>query len=263
MSVAGQNVPLGGTPLPGENGAPGTPGQAPGAPQEGESEQSQGEGGEGADVNVNVDVAGGNMPSIGQPGTPGTPGAPGTSTAGGVPGTPGTGTSAGAPGGNDPFGGLGRSGTGPMTAAERRAVLDGRLEASYAVFDGIILGERERAQRDADAAGAAVMGTGGGGEGAEEGSDAAGGAEGGNESPTIVASNTRGAGAGVSPNGATGREGEFDNSAATYPPPGDIPSGDDDDVVARQLREAAMREPDPELREKLWDEYRKYTGLSQ
>jgi hypothetical protein len=48
---------------------------------------------------------------------------------------------------------------------------------------------------------------------------------------------------------------------ATYPPPGDIPNGDDDDVVARQLREAAMREPDPKVREKLWDEYRKYKGI--
>jgi hypothetical protein len=35
----------------------------------------------------------------------------------------------------------------------------------------------------------------------------------------------------------------------------------DDDVVARQLREAAMREPDPIIRERLWNEYRKYTGL--
>ena len=35
----------------------------------------------------------------------------------------------------------------------------------------------------------------------------------------------------------------------------------DDDVVARQLREAAMREPDPAIREKLWDEYRKYKGI--
>jgi hypothetical protein len=40
--------------------------------------------------------------------------------------------------------------------------------------------------------------------------------------------------------------------------PGDIPDGRDDDIVARQLREAAMKETDPELREKLWDEYRKY-----
>jgi len=41
-------------------------------------------------------------------------------------------------------------------------------------------------------------------------------------------------------------------------PPDDIPSGDNDDVVARQIREAAMTEQDPELREALWEEYRKY-----
>ena len=40
--------------------------------------------------------------------------------------------------------------------------------------------------------------------------------------------------------------------------PSDIPDGRDDDIVARQLREAAMKETDPELRERLWDEYRKY-----
>ncbi|MEY4640933.1 MAG: hypothetical protein RLZZ227_927 [Pseudomonadota bacterium] len=150
-----------------------------------------------------------------------------------------------------------------MTAAERRAVLDGRLEAGYAVFDGMILGERERAQRDADEAGSTVMGTGGAGGGAGEEAGSGEGDGGFGDSPVIVASNTRGAGAGVSPTGASDRQGEFDNTNATYPPPEDIPSGDDDDVVARQLREAAMREPDPELREKLWDEYRKYTGLSQ
>ena len=43
--------------------------------------------------------------------------------------------------------------------------------------------------------------------------------------------------------------------------PTDIPRGNDDDVVARQLREAAMQEPDPVLREKLWNEYRKYKGI--
>ena len=34
--------------------------------------------------------------------------------------------------------------------------------------------------------------------------------------------------------------------------------GSDDDVVARQLREAAEKEQDPVMKEKLWDEYRKY-----
>jgi transcription initiation factor TFIID subunit TAF12 len=40
--------------------------------------------------------------------------------------------------------------------------------------------------------------------------------------------------------------------------PEDIPNGQDDDVVARQIREAAMNEPDDALREKLWQEYRDY-----
>ena len=40
-------------------------------------------------------------------------------------------------------------------------------------------------------------------------------------------------------------------------PPG-TPGGDDDDVIARQLREAAENETDPALRAKLWDEYRRY-----
>ncbi len=35
-------------------------------------------------------------------------------------------------------------------------------------------------------------------------------------------------------------------------------SGEDDDIVARQLREAAEKETDPELRKKLWQEYEDY-----
>lgn len=35
-------------------------------------------------------------------------------------------------------------------------------------------------------------------------------------------------------------------------------SGDDDDIVARQLREAAEQETDPEIKKRLWEEYNKY-----
>ena len=42
--------------------------------------------------------------------------------------------------------------------------------------------------------------------------------------------------------------------------PDDIPDARDDDIIARQLREAAMQETDPVLREKLWEEYRRYKG---
>ena len=45
--------------------------------------------------------------------------------------------------------------------------------------------------------------------------------------------------------------------------PSDIPDGRDDDIVARELREAAMKETDPELRERLWEEYRKYKQSTQ
>jgi hypothetical protein len=43
--------------------------------------------------------------------------------------------------------------------------------------------------------------------------------------------------------------------------PDDIEALIDDDIVAKQLREAALVEEDPELRERLWDEYRKYKGM--
>ena len=42
--------------------------------------------------------------------------------------------------------------------------------------------------------------------------------------------------------------------------PEDIPVMVDDDIIARQLREAALTEEDPALRERLWEEYRKYRG---
>jgi hypothetical protein len=47
------------------------------------------------------------------------------------------------------------------------------------------------------------------------------------------------------------------------PVPADIPDGQDDDIVARQLREAAENETDPELREKLWEEYRAYKASTR
>ncbi|MEQ8660898.1 MAG: hypothetical protein RLW62_08780, partial [Gammaproteobacteria bacterium] len=49
---------------------------------------------------------------------------------------------------------------------------------------------------------------------------------------------------------------------APTPPSADVPEARDDDIVARQLREAAERERDPALREKLWREYRRYVGGS-
>ncbi len=52
-----------------------------------------------------------------------------------------------------------------------------------------------------------------------------------------------------------------DDSIEKFPPPDDLPDAKNDDVTARQLRERAEREPDPEKRKVLWDRYRKYMGL--
>ena len=43
--------------------------------------------------------------------------------------------------------------------------------------------------------------------------------------------------------------------------PDDIPLDDNDDVLARQIKNAALNETDPEKQKKLWDEYRKYKNL--
>ena len=43
----------------------------------------------------------------------------------------------------------------------------------------------------------------------------------------------------------------------SVPIPDDIGDGQGDNIVQRQIREAAIKESDPILRDRLWDEYRK------
>jgi hypothetical protein len=136
-----------------------------------------------------------------------------------------------------------------MTNAERIQVLDERLRKGYETFDGFILTERERAQTESNEAGSVSIG----GDGADGGSGAGG------QPQTLPSEN------GGSPGGpliASQPSSSARRSEETFAAPDDIPSGRDDDVVARQIRELAMSEPDPELREAIWDEYRKYTGIS-
>ena len=66
------------------------------------------------------------------------------------------------------------------------------------------------------------------------------------------------------PNSAKGGMTQQDSTPIfTNPAPEGVGDGNDDDVVAKQLREAAMAEQDPIVREKLWDEYRKYKGIKK
>jgi len=202
-------------------------------------------------------------------GSGGTTGTGNSDNSSGQQGT-GQGTSAGgiatsAGGGTTTNGGAGRrvvvidGSPAVVTGQERVETLDRDLNNSMGVFDGVILSRRQEAiaRTNETGAGQTVVGNGGG--------DGSSGDSGSSAPPLLTAGN--GAGdpnnnqtAGQLPNAQSdNRPGEYKNQGAGNPNiPADISDGTDDDIVARQLREAAIQEKDPALREKLWDEYRKY-----
>lgn len=142
-----------------------------------------------------------------------------------------------------------------LTGAEQVAILDGQLNRGTGDFDDLILRERgtQGTLKNAPGGGEeeAPPAYGGGGSGGGSGGDYS--------MPPMAGSGGGQGGAGPIPRDAY--DADIPQQTTSYPAPADIPVGSDDDVVARQLREAAMREPDPALREKLWDEYRKYKGI--
>lgn len=137
-----------------------------------------------------------------------------------------------------------------MTSAEHQAVLDRKLEESLGEFDQRLAREQaeldqiDRSTQAATANRQPPPGSGGLGQGGAGGYVAPGSAG--------TSAGDENMAEGV---GGGGRGNQAEIAART---PEDIPSGADDDIVARQLREAAVNEDDPELREKLWDEYRRY-----
>ncbi|MGB5292085.1 MAG: hypothetical protein WBN41_11620, partial [Lysobacterales bacterium] len=155
------------------------------------------------------------------------------------------------------------------TAEEQVAALDEMLMAGLGEYDERLLREQERIKAatpntNSDSGG----GAGGDGNGDGGGGESGGGeqGEGGRDSGTEA--NSQGGMAGNSQEtGTTGGQregGAVDNSGRSgeggseSEQPPDVGDGSDDDVVARQLREAAEKETDPELKEKLWEEYRRY-----
>jgi hypothetical protein len=65
---------------------------------------------------------------------------------------------------------------------------------------------------------------------------------------------------GTPPSGETGSRSTREKGDARYTgaDPPNLPDPADDDVVARQLREAAEKEADPAIRARLWEEYLEY-----
>lgn len=188
----------------------------------------------------------------------------------------------------------GGGGPVPPSRAEQVASLDKELTEALGEFDQQLLREEERlasripAERESgggygsagaggghgtrglprrqgqagtgNAGGGSAAGTGGqgstggqiaggpGGSGPQAGGGSSGSAgSGGSQSGQGDRTSAGGAGEGTGQPAADARQGGMQEIESGY-----------DDIVARQLREAAEKETDPELKKKLWEEYRKY-----
>ena len=170
------------------------------------------------------------------------------------------------------------------------------LNESMGDFDGTIAGEREvlaksgggeaksagrREQGDSESVKDAGMGQGPGGMadapggesasgGAAGSAGAAGGSAGGQAGDTSGGQEAgsqgsqAGGGSGSTSTERSGRDSDASDrdGANVAIIPDDIPiDGSGDDQVAEQIREAAMQEDDPVIRDALWEEYRKHTGI--
>jgi len=181
------------------------------------------------------------------------------------------------------------------TQAEKTASMDKQLFAALADFDELLLKEEEKvsarvpSQREAGSAsqngtsgsGGAYGETGSAGQNGTSGGASGETGESGQGSGDQDGSGTTSADAGESSSssaqsGQTAQGGttsgahsnvgagnaDIDHSAYGAPG-GKLPPPQDDDIVARQLREAAEKETDPELKKKLWEEYWKYKGVKK
>jgi hypothetical protein len=145
-----------------------------------------------------------------------------------------------------------------VTATEQTAEVETEFQASLGQFDDMLLQEQEQIARHAPKQREYPAAEAGSGSRSkpysddqaivkEPGKTAGGSAKGSTRSQDMAGVESRGGGAGST------------RQTRTLPSTGnkEFPE-DDDDIVARQLREAAERETDPEIKARLWDEYDKY-----
>jgi len=150
---------------------------------------------------------------------------------------------------------------GESTGQEKTARMIEQLNGSLGEFDERLLREQDRVKSKRPAAGSAGGAAGdsaGGGTDSDETEEGNAADDSGQkkQGDKQTEQDRRPAG---SESGTVSKSSSGHKSAA----PKDIPDGRNDDVVARQLREAAEKETDPELKKKLWDEYRRYKSGSR
>jgi hypothetical protein len=173
-------------------------------------------------------------------------GGSGSANAEGASGSGGSGTDGSVAG----TGGAGGTAEFPAESADERAARLGKeLDESIGGFDEVLMEEQQEVAsvgRNTEGFGEGGGGGGSGG-GISLGQQAAGAGGG-----VTVANSTQDR---QSPTAGMTQE-EIEERT-----PEDIAVMVDDDIIARQLREAALAEEDPALRDRLWEEYRKYKGL--
>lgn len=175
----------------------------------------------------------------------------GMGQSGGCDGGAGQGADAGEAGGAGGAGGIGEY--PGESDAERAERLGKELDESVGDFDDVLMEE----QRAISTVGRNTEGFGGGGSGGGRpgGRVGLGGQQGGGNSTSgtvSILNPTQERASTVS---------SMSDEEIQARVPEDIIENVGDDIVARQLYEAAVAEDDPALRERLWEEYRKYNGL--
>ncbi len=151
---------------------------------------------------------------------------------------------------------------------EETAELEGAFLSSLGEFDDSLLKEEEKvaarvpSQRESGSSSASGS-SGLAGESGDTGSGESGASEDQGEGTTEDQGREGQAGTSQDSTSRSGSQGSGVEQSTYGAPGGKLPPPEDDDIVARQLREAAEKEPDPELKKKLWEEYWKYKGVNK
>ena len=165
-----------------------------------------------------------------------------------------------------------------LSEAEQAELIDGELRKIEAELDELLMTRQDELRRIEQSrpprGSSAAQGQSGGGDNETANAEAAtasgsaktAGGSAGTGSDSEQSEQSEGQGKGGISGGRSGRVGESgaglgrakEGTVQRAQRSSRVAGGVDDDVLARQLREAAENETDPILRDKLWDEYRKY-----
>lgn len=127
----------------------------------------------------------------------------------------------------------------------------GGQEGESGVIENEGIAQRAAQGADSGSQSGGQQGSASGSEGAESGSQSDG-------QEGSASSSAGGASGASSADGQqAGSNSAGDGASSVIPVPEDVGDGRNDDIVLRQIREAALNEKDPVLRERLWEEYRR------